>query len=188
MSGRDYWMTLAESADTDDVRERILTGYKEGKPFTPYLPTIAMPAPVESVLDFGCGVGRVLRQFAPEAREAEFWGCDLDRPSLDWLEANLSPPFHFFESAEAPGLPQADGSFDLRDDASGVEIHLGTGHYPGYRADRLFGVSTVAVASPELAPLAKPEDLAQHVLLHDDAMDRVAGAPASGSWVTATCS
>ncbi len=65
------------------------------------------------VLDFGCGVGRVLRQFAPEAEEAEFWGCDLDRPSLDWLEANLAPPFHFFESSEEPGLPQDDGSFDL---------------------------------------------------------------------------
>ena len=65
------------------------------------------------VLDFGCGVGRVTRQFAPEADEAEFWGCDLDRPSLDWLEANLSPPFHFFESAEAPDLPQEDNFFDL---------------------------------------------------------------------------
>ncbi len=67
----------------------------------------------KSVLDFGCGVGRVLRQFAPEAGEAEFWGCDLDRPSLDWLQSNLSPPFHFFESGEKPGLPQDDDSFDL---------------------------------------------------------------------------
>lgn len=65
------------------------------------------------VLDFGCGVGRVIRQFAPESEEAEFWGCDLDRPSLDWLQANLEPPFRFFESVEEPGLPQDDGSFDL---------------------------------------------------------------------------
>jgi SAM-dependent methyltransferase len=65
------------------------------------------------VLDFGCGVGRVIRRFAPEAEQAEFWGCDLDRPSLDWLQANLEPPFRFFESAEEPGLPQEDGFFDL---------------------------------------------------------------------------
>jgi SAM-dependent methyltransferase len=65
------------------------------------------------VLDFGCGSGRVLRQFAPESERAEFWGCDLDRPSLDWLEAHFSPSFHIFESAEEPGLPQADGYFDL---------------------------------------------------------------------------
>jgi SAM-dependent methyltransferase len=51
-------MTLAETAETDEVRERILTGYKDGKPFTPYVPTIPMPQPVESVLDFGCGLGR----------------------------------------------------------------------------------------------------------------------------------
>jgi SAM-dependent methyltransferase len=65
------------------------------------------------VLDFGCGIGRMLQQFRPEAEEAEFWGCDLDRPSLDWLERNLSPPFRFFESTEIAGLPQEDGYFDL---------------------------------------------------------------------------
>jgi SAM-dependent methyltransferase len=65
------------------------------------------------VLDFGCGVGRVLRQFAPEAEEAEFWGCDLDKPSLEWLRESLSPPFQIFESTETGGLPQADGYFDL---------------------------------------------------------------------------
>ena len=49
-------MTVATDAD-DEIRERILTGYKDGKPFTPYLPTVALP-PVASVLDFGCGLGR----------------------------------------------------------------------------------------------------------------------------------
>jgi len=52
------WTTIAISADPDELRERILTGYKEGKPFTPYVPTLQMPAPLEWVLDFGCGVGR----------------------------------------------------------------------------------------------------------------------------------
>lgn len=65
------------------------------------------------VLDFGCGVGRVIRQFAPEAEQAEFWGCDLDRPSIEWLQESLSPPFHFFESEEQASLPQKDGTFDL---------------------------------------------------------------------------
>jgi SAM-dependent methyltransferase len=65
------------------------------------------------VLDFGCGVGRVMRQFEAEAKEAEFWGCDLDRPSIEWLEQNLVPPFHVFESAQEASLPQEDGFFDL---------------------------------------------------------------------------
>jgi SAM-dependent methyltransferase len=69
--------------------------------------------PGKRVLDFGCGVGRMMRQFAPEAEEAEFWGCDLDRRSIEWLKENLVPPFHAFESTEAAGLPQEDGYFDL---------------------------------------------------------------------------
>ena len=52
------WTTIAISADPDELRERILTGYKEGKPFTPYVPTLQVPAPLDWVLDFGCGVGR----------------------------------------------------------------------------------------------------------------------------------
>lgn len=58
MPGRDYWLDIARSTDPDDLREHILTGFKSGKPFTPYVPTIALPSPAGRVLDFGCGVGR----------------------------------------------------------------------------------------------------------------------------------
>src|SRR5437667_7884252 len=78
-------------------------------------------------------------------------------------------------------------NLDLRSDTSGVEIHLGAGDYPGYRADRLFGVSTVVVASPELVkgspPIREPADLANHTLLHDDAMDLVAHGHAWAKWL-----
>lgn len=56
--GAAHWMAVARSSDADDVREHILTGFKSGKPFTPYTPTIAIPSPVTRVLDFGCGLGR----------------------------------------------------------------------------------------------------------------------------------
>ena len=79
------------------------------------------------------------------------------------------------------------GNLDLRNDTSDVEIHLGGGDYPGYRADRLFGVSTVCVASPQLVkgtpPIRKPADLAHHTLLHDDAMDLVAHGHAWVKWL-----
>jgi SAM-dependent methyltransferase len=52
------WHTIAETADDIELRDRILTGFRDGKPFTPYVPTIALPSPIERVLDFGCGVGR----------------------------------------------------------------------------------------------------------------------------------
>lgn len=58
MPGREEWLSIAESADDADLRERILTGFKDGKPFTPYVPTIRLPQPIGRVLDFGCGAGR----------------------------------------------------------------------------------------------------------------------------------
>src|SRR5258706_11985090 len=80
-------------------------------------------------------------------------------------------------------------NLDLREETSGVEIHLGSGDYPGYRADKLFEVSMAVVANPELVksdpPLKSPEDLARHVLLHDDAMDLVAGGDAWRKWLEA---
>jgi trans-aconitate methyltransferase len=53
----DDWLAAAR-AEEDELREQILTGYKAGKPFTPYVPTITMPQPIRSALDFGCGLGR----------------------------------------------------------------------------------------------------------------------------------
>jgi SAM-dependent methyltransferase len=64
------------------------------------------------ILDFGCGAGRVLRQFADEAGSGEFWGCDLYTPTIEWLEANLSPPFRFYVN-EARPMPHPDDYFDL---------------------------------------------------------------------------
>ena len=85
--------------------------------------------------------------------------------------------------------PAISSSFDLRSESSGVEIHLGAGDYPGHRADKLFGVSTIAVASPELVKgtpgLRQPADLANHTLLHDDAMDLVAHGHAWEQWLDA---
>lgn len=65
------------------------------------------------VLDFGCGVGRILRHAVSEEPEAEYWGCDIDGPSVEWLQQNLSPPAQFFRTDAWPPLPQAGSSFDL---------------------------------------------------------------------------
>lgn len=64
-------------------------------------------------LDFGCGAGRVLRHFLVEGEKAEFWGCDIDAPSINWLRANMVPPLQVFVNGEWPPIPQGDGSFDL---------------------------------------------------------------------------
>ena len=79
------------------------------------------------------------------------------------------------------------GDLDLRTESSAVQIHLGAGAYAGHRADRLFGVSMAAVANPALVKgepgLKKPADLAHHTLLHDDAMEIVAGGNAWEKWL-----
>jgi SAM-dependent methyltransferase len=64
-------------------------------------------------LDFGSGVGRSLRHFEAEARRGEFWGCDIDGPSIRWSVQNLSPPFRFFQIGEVPTIPLESDSLDL---------------------------------------------------------------------------
>lgn len=64
------------------------------------------------ILDFGCGSGRVLRQFLPEASDAEFHGCDVDEQCVAWMNEQLSPPVHVHRCDRLPPLPYQDNSFD----------------------------------------------------------------------------
>jgi GT2 family glycosyltransferase/SAM-dependent methyltransferase len=65
------------------------------------------------VLDFGCGPGRTMRHFHPEAQACEIWGSDIDARSVGWVEQHLCPPFHVAQNGELPPLPFPDGHFDL---------------------------------------------------------------------------
>ena len=59
---------------------------------------------------------------------------------------------------------------DFRRDGVDAAIRYGRGHWPGLRADWLMADRMFPVCSPELLkgkrPLRRPEDLANHVLLH----------------------
>ena len=67
-------------------------------------------AGIESVLDFGCGCGRVTRYFRGHAGEVA--GSDVNREAVAWCRTNL--PFGTFEiNGLAPPLVFADASFDL---------------------------------------------------------------------------
>jgi SAM-dependent methyltransferase len=65
------------------------------------------------ILDFGSGAGRTLRHFLAEAEQGEFWGADIDRPSIEWLQQNLHPPINAWHHTEGPLLGLEHGSFDL---------------------------------------------------------------------------
>jgi SAM-dependent methyltransferase len=108
----DLVQRIGPMGETDPVGEYERSGLQHRKLIDSVLPA-DWTWRERRVLDFGCGSGRVLRQFGAEAEQGEFWGCDLDPPSIAWLKENLSPPFQFFESADVSTLPQADGYFDL---------------------------------------------------------------------------
>jgi SAM-dependent methyltransferase len=70
-------------------------------------------SPVEamsSILDFGCGCGRVVRTWA--ALDAKVSGSDLSGDAIEWCRDNL--PFARFETnGLSPPLAFEDASFDL---------------------------------------------------------------------------
>ena len=81
----------------------------------------------------------------------------------------------------------AFGNVDLREEDSLVVIRFGTGGYPGFRVDRMFGSDYIAVCSPKLLdmdpPLRELTDMRQQVLLHDDAMASERAGPNWDEWL-----
>jgi len=65
------------------------------------------------VLDFGCGIGRMLRNGPEHDPAGEYWGCDIDSRSIAWLSTHLSPPLRVFEAPVLPPIALPDGHFDL---------------------------------------------------------------------------
>jgi SAM-dependent methyltransferase len=66
---------------------------------------------MRAILDFGCGVGRVMRHWS-DLRGPRVYGCDYNPRLVDWCRQNLT----FAEvrvNALQGGLPYASGMFDL---------------------------------------------------------------------------
>jgi SAM-dependent methyltransferase len=64
----------------------------------------------ESILDFGCGCGRVVRHWA--GLQAQILGADVNQRAIAWCRRNL-PFCRFFANDPAPPLPFELGKFDL---------------------------------------------------------------------------
>src|SRR5206468_7204796 len=70
------------------------------------------PGRLRSILEFGCGAGRVLPHFAQLAPEAACVGCDVDEAAILWAARN-QPHLGWSLSSFHPPLPYAADSFDL---------------------------------------------------------------------------
>ncbi len=69
-------------------------------------------AQTDSVLDLGCGSGRVLPDVAALGPDAESAGCDVDAAAIVWA-ASHHPSLRWSESGFEPPLPFPDQSFEL---------------------------------------------------------------------------
>lgn len=75
----------------------------------------ALPQPFAayaSILDFGCGSGRVLPRVRALAPASRCTGCDVDPGAVAWAAAH-HPDLHFAVSRYEPPLPFPPDSFDL---------------------------------------------------------------------------
>jgi LysR family glycine cleavage system transcriptional activator len=105
-----------------------------------------------------------------------------------WLLPRLSD----FEARHPDIDVHVDASMPLVDLNEGnvdVAIRYGSGQYPGLRVERLLGEEIIPVCSPALRdgdrPLARPEDLVEHALLHDDSPDNDPSCPTWPMWLRA---
>jgi SAM-dependent methyltransferase len=80
-----------------------------------------------TILDFGCGCGRLIRAIRPLcAASVKIHGCDIDRAAIEWCRENM-PDAGFVINDEYPPLPFTDQSIDLVL-ASSVFTHLDAEH------------------------------------------------------------
>ena len=101
----------------------------------------------DTVLDLGCGCGRIASHFATDGFSGQYHGLDIVKPMIDWCRDNISagyPNFHFHHAdldntyyrggrgdAATYKFPFADNTFDVVF-ATSVFTHLVPGSARNY--------------------------------------------------------
>lgn len=67
----------------------------------------------QTVLDFGCGPGRMVSALAPRHPDTHFCGSDIDPEAIGWCQARIGHLGAFAVNQTLPPLPYGDGSFDM---------------------------------------------------------------------------
>jgi len=67
----------------------------------------------QTVLDFGCGPGRLVAALAPRHSGTHFCGADIDAEAIGWCQSRMAHLGAFTVNQPLPPLPYDDGEFDL---------------------------------------------------------------------------
>lgn len=107
-----------------------------------------------------------------------------------WLAPRLYRFHREFPDARVR-VETGNGHADFARDEVDVAIRYGPGGYAGVASERLMDAPAFPVCAPTLAadrsrPLALPDDLRQHTLLHDESAANRAGVPDWRTWL-ASC-
>jgi len=67
----------------------------------------------DTVLDFGCGCGRLTRAFHQSMPTSKMFGTEIDAEAIQWLNENYSQFGTFTVNGSLPPLPHENERFDL---------------------------------------------------------------------------
>ena len=131
--------------------------------------------------------GQALNVMAPPAFATRWLVPRLARFSVAHPEVAIrisSNPDHIDGLDPLPAGPKE--LIDPRYQTSEVAIRFGTGLYPDYQVEKLLTPDYVLVCSPALKsgvpPLRTPQDLRNHILIHDESIPVVEKRPSWKEW------
>jgi len=67
---------------------------------------------IESLLDWGCGCGRVASLFLKHTKISQVYGCDIDKEAVEWCDKHL-PSGHFSAINPYPPTHYSDNMFNI---------------------------------------------------------------------------
>jgi SAM-dependent methyltransferase len=152
-------------AGTDDVDWFVKSGKLGAQAITEILTKHEIGLDhLESVLDFGCGCGRVIRHLCPY-ESIKLYGTDYNKPAIAWCDENLNFAVFSTNPLEPP-TRYRDHSFDLIY-AFSVFTHLteqlqGTWMQELHRILKPGGYLIISVHGDDLIPHLSKSQLARY--------------------------
>ncbi|RJP74466.1 MAG: class I SAM-dependent methyltransferase [Candidatus Abyssobacteria bacterium SURF_17] len=90
----------------------LMTGIQTYREFWTAVSRHVNPQSIKSMLDWGCGCGRVTGFFVKFSGIPRIHGCDVDAEAVEWCRKHLGPA-EFSAISLHPPTPYPDKSFDL---------------------------------------------------------------------------